>query len=81
MSRGEGLLRRWFLHAQRIFHLLVGAAFLFFALAGAAVSWSEWHYYQRAPSVGVYRFGLVLGFTVLLLLLGLYTFAKARSVR
>jgi hypothetical protein len=61
--------------------MLVGLAFLFLALAGAAVSFSEWQYYTQAPAVGLARFYLVVGFTVLLVIFCLYSFAKARSVR
>ena len=66
---------------QRLFHLLVGLAFLFLAFAGASVSFSEWRYYEVTPSVGLVRFGLLAGFTVLLLIFCLYSLAKARSVR
>lgn len=66
---------------QRLFHLLVGLAFLFLAFAGASVSFSEWRYYEATPSVGLVRFGLLAGFTVLLLIFCLYSLAKARSVR
>jgi hypothetical protein len=81
LSKLRSLLSRWFLHAQRLFHLLVGLAFLLLAAAGAAVSLSEWRFYHRAPSVGLVRFGMVAGFTVILIIFGLYSFAKARSVR
>ena len=81
MSKIVDLLRRWFLHAQRLFHMLVGTAFLLLAMAGGAVCISEWHYYRQASSLGVYRFTIVAVFTVVLILFGLYSFAKARSVR
>ncbi len=61
--------------------MLEGFAFLLLALAGAAVSYSEWQHYRQAPEIGVARFGLLAGFTVLLIIFGLYSFAKARSVR
>lgn len=66
---------------QRFFHLLVGLAFLFLAFGGASVTFLEWRYYRTAPSVGLVRFGLLAGFTVLLVIFCLYSFAKARSVR
>jgi len=81
MSKLASLLVRWFLHLQRLFHMLVGLAFLIFAVAGAAVSLSEWQYYRKAPEVGLIRFSMVAGFTVLLVIFGLYSFVKARSVR
>ena len=61
--------------------MLVGLAFLFLAVAGAAVSFSEWEYYRKAPSVGLVRFSLVAAFTVILIIFCLYSFVKARSVR
>ncbi len=64
-----------------MFHMLVGLAFLCLALAGVGVSAAEWRDYLKAPSVGVWRFGLLAGFTVILFILSLYSFVKARSVR
>jgi hypothetical protein len=74
-------LRRWYRHAQRLFHVLVGLTFLALAVAGAWVSFGEWRDYLRTPSAGVWRFGILAGFTVMLVILGLYSFLKARSVR
>lgn len=81
MSWLGDLIGRWFRQVQRVFHLLVGLAFLFLAVAGASVSLAEWRYYRQAPSVGLMRFSLLAGFTVLLVIFCLYSFAKARSVR
>ena len=81
MSKLNDLLVRWFRHTQRLFHLLVGLVFLFFTLAGATVSFTEWRYYQQTPAAGLVRFGLLAGFTVLLFIFCLYSFVKARSVR
>lgn len=81
MSKLNDSLARWFRHTQRLFHLLVGLVFLFFTLAGAAVSFTEWRYYHETPSVGLVRFGLLAGFTVFLFIFCLYSFLKARSVR
>jgi uncharacterized membrane protein len=66
---------------QRLFHMLVGLAFLVLAVAGAAASFSEWQYYLRSPSVGLVRFILFASFTMLLIVFCLYSFAKARSIR
>jgi len=74
-------MARWYRQAQRAFHMLVGLLFLGLALAGGAVTAGEWKYYRQAPSAGLTRFGLLAGFTVLLVILGLYSFVKARSVR
>jgi len=80
-GRLGNLLQASFRHIQRLFHLLVGLAFLFLAFAGASVSFTEWRYYRTTPSVGLIRFGLLAGFTILLLIFCLYSLAKARSVR
>jgi hypothetical protein len=61
--------------------MLVGIAFLLLAVAGAALSLSEWQSYRQVPSVGLVRFSTVAGFTVLLIVLGLFSFVKARSIR
>jgi hypothetical protein len=81
LSKLHGFLKFWLLHAQRLFHLLVGVAFLGLAFAGAHVSLAEWLFYRREPASGLLRFYLVAGFTVVLILFSLYSFAKARSVR
>jgi hypothetical protein len=78
---GGQLLSKGWRHARRIFHALVGVAFLFFAGAGATLAFSEWRAYSATPSNGVWRFGLLAGFTLLLLMFGLYSFLKARNVR
>ncbi len=81
MSKLGDLLTRLFLHAQRVFHLLVAVVFFFLTLAGVTVSLAEWRYYRQSPAVGLVRFGLLAGFTVLLFIFSLYSFVKARSVR
>jgi hypothetical protein len=81
LSKLTSLLVQCFLNAQRLFQVLVGTVFLFLALAGAAVSLSEWQYYRKFPAVGVIRLSLVSSFTVLLIIFGLYSFVKARSIR
>jgi divalent metal cation (Fe/Co/Zn/Cd) transporter len=72
---------RGFRQARRLFHLLVGLVFLFLAAGGGIVSWQEWLEYRQAPAQWPIRFGVVAAFTVLLIIMGLYSFAKARSVR
>ncbi len=64
-----------------MFHILIALAFLFLAAAIAYVSFGEWSYYRQVPSTGLLRFGLLVGFTVFLIILCLYTLGKARSVR
>ena len=80
MSKFGDLVRKWFRQAQRLFHMAVALVFLILALAGAAVSFSLWTDYQKAPSEGPWGFGMVAVFTVLLFIFCLYSFAKARSV-
>jgi hypothetical protein len=81
LSKLRILLGRWFLYAQRLFHVLVGLAFFLLAAAGVVVCFSEWRFHHREPSIGLVRFGMVAGFTVVLIIFGLYSFVKARSVR
>ncbi len=81
MSNLGSLLTRWFRQARRMFHMLVGLAFLVLTLASAWVSIELWGDYRSAPEQGLVRFEMVAGFTVLLFILCLYSFAKARSVR
>lgn len=80
MSKLVTLVSQLFRNAQRLFHMVVGLAFLTLAVAGAAVSVSEWEYYLKSPSVGLSRFVLVASFTVLLVIFCLYSFVKARSI-
>jgi uncharacterized membrane protein len=81
LGKLSDLLAAWMRHAERLFHMLVGIVFLALTLAGVTVSITEWQYYQRTPSQGLLRFGLLASFTVLLFIFCLYSFLKARSVR
>ena len=81
MSNLGYLFSHFFRNAQRLFHMLVGLAFLMLAVAGASVSFWEWQYYLKSPSVGLVRFVLFASFTVLLIIFCLYSFLKARSIR
>ena len=81
LSKLAELAKSWMHRLERIFHVLVGLIFLFLTLAGVTVSLAEWQSYQRTPSVGLVRFGLLAGFTGLLFIFALYSFLKARSVR
>ena len=75
------LMARLYRQGQRLFHLLVGLAFLGLAVAGGLVTASEWRFYREAPSIGLARFTMLAAFTVFLIILGLYSVLKARSVR
>lgn len=81
MGKLSELFAHWWREAERLFHVLVGLVFLVLTLAGVTVSITEWQYYQRSPSQGLLRFGLLSSFTVLLFIFCLYSFLKARSVR
>ena len=81
LSRLSYLFHYWILNVRRLFHMLVGVAFLVLSLAGATVTFSEWELYRQTPDLGWGRFGVVGGFTVLLAIFGLYSFVKARNVR
>lgn len=77
---GEHLSYGW-RQARRIFHVLIGITFFFFAAAGATLSYSEWQAYAREPASGIWRFAMLSSFTILLLIFGVYSIAKARNVR
>ncbi|MGO8733951.1 MAG: hypothetical protein ACLQVM_14345 [Terriglobia bacterium] len=81
MSKIGYLFSHYFRHAQRLFHTLVGLAFLALAVAGTTVSVSEWQDHLRSPSEGLVRVILYASFTVFLVILCLYSFLKARSIR
>ena len=81
MSKLGNLISHSFRHAQRLFHMLVGMAFLVLAVAGAGACFSEWQFYLKSPSVGLVRFILFASFTVLLIIFCLYSFLKARSIK
>lgn len=75
------LAKRGVRQAQRLFHMLMALAFLGLAAVGAELSFSEWRFYEKAPQSGLVRFAMFAGFTVMLILFGLHSFLKARSVK
>jgi hypothetical protein len=77
---GRGFRYGW-RQTRRLFHVLVGLAFLILAGIGASLAFSEWQAYAQNPSNGMWRFGAIAGFSLLLVIFGLYSFLKARSVR
>jgi len=81
VSRLGLLISRAYRQALRLFHMLVGMAFLGLAVAGATLSVREWQGYRESASLGLARLYLFAGFTVVLVVCGLYSFVKARSVR
>jgi hypothetical protein len=81
LSKLAHILAHLFRQAQRLLDVLIGLTFLVLAAAGGMLAYQEWHVYQRTPAEGSVKFWVVAAFTLLLLILGLYSFAKARSVR
>lgn len=81
MSRSGNLFQRWILNAKRLFHLTVALAFMVLTLAVATQAFAEWQDYRKTPSAGLVYFDLYGGLSVLLAILCLYTFVKARNVR
>jgi uncharacterized BrkB/YihY/UPF0761 family membrane protein len=80
-SNAGTMLGRLFRRTKQLFHLLIGITFLFLTVAGVSVSIELWKDYQDMPDKGPWAFSMVAGFTVLLLVFGLYSFLRARSVR
>lgn len=80
-ANSRSFFGRLFCRAQQLFHLMIGVVFLLLAMAGFSVSIKLWQDYQQLPSQGIWGFGMVATFTVLLLVFCLYSFLKARSVR
>jgi hypothetical protein len=81
LSKLADLLQQLVLLAKRVFNVVVGFVFLILAAASAIVTYEEWRIYQKTPADGPVKVWVVAGFTFLLIILGLYSFAKARSVR
>ena len=74
MSKLGYLFKQSFRNAQRLFQVLVGLTFLVLAAAAVIVSVSE---RERDHTLSV----IVASFAVVLVVFGLYSFAKARSIR
>jgi hypothetical protein len=81
LSKLADILAYLFRQGRRLLDALIGLTFLVLAAAGGMLSYQEWRAYQRTPAEGAVKFWVVAAFTLLLLILGLYSFAKARSVR
>ncbi len=79
---GRGVVTRSLLLARRLFHAAIGLTFLVLAVASGWFCYTEWQTYRLTPSSLLkYFIILSIGFTVLLVIFGLYSFVKARSVR
>lgn len=81
MSKLGNLISQSLRNVRRLFHMLVGLAFLALAMAGVTASLAEWQDYLRYPSGGLVRAILFASLTVLLIIFCLYSFLKARSIR
>jgi hypothetical protein len=81
LSKTAELTTRLILFARKAFNFLLALVFLILAAASAMVTYQEWRIYQMMPADGPIKVYVVAGFTFLLIILGLYSFAKARSVR
>ena len=81
LSRLGSLFHYWFLNAKRLFHMLIGLAFMVSTIAGASLTYSEWEGYRKTPEAGMVHFAMFGGFTIFLAILCLYSFVRARNVR
>jgi O-antigen ligase len=81
LSRLGSLFHYWFLHAKRLFHMLIALAFMLLTFAVAYQTFEEWEDYRKTPAAGLLYFELYGGFAVFLAILCLYSFVKARNVR
>jgi hypothetical protein len=81
MSKLGDLGARGYRQARRVGHALI--AFIFFIMAGVGVfvSLEEWMSHRQAPSEDWLRLSVFGGFTVFLIIMGLLSLLKARSIR
>jgi len=81
MSKLRDLGARGYRQARRVGHTLI--AFIFFVMAGVGVfvSLEEWTSHRQAPSEDLLRLSVFGGFTVFLIIMGLLSLLKARSIR
>lgn len=81
LSKLAGKVQKGWRQAQRLFHFLVGLAFMALAGVGVSVSMEAWRLHLSNPSVSLFRFYLFTAFTIVLVFFCLFSFLKARSVR
>lgn len=79
----QGSILRLFRNAQRLFHVAVGLSFLGLAAGSGWFCYHEYQFYLLNPADYFLKYFIVaaISFTVLLVVCGLYSFVKARSVR
>jgi len=80
LSRLGNLLHYWFVNAKRLFHMLIALFFMVLTVMSASLTYSEWEGYRKTPQSGPILFTMFGGFTILLAILCLYSFVKARNV-
>ncbi len=62
--------------------MAIGLTFLVLAALGAGVAYSLWRDFRRSPEVGLGHFSpVVAAFSLVLVIFGLYSFLKARSIK
>jgi hypothetical protein len=61
--------------------MLIALAFMLLTLAGATLTYAEWQGYLKTPEEGLVHFTMFGGFTILLAILCLYSYVRARNVR
>jgi hypothetical protein len=67
--------------ARRLGHMLIAFSFFVMAAAGAFVSLEEWMSHRQAPQDDWLRLSAFGGFTLFLIIMGLLSLLKAKSVR
>ena len=83
MSQLGSRFHYWFLNLKRLFHLVITLAFMVLTLVCASQTYVAWQDYRKAPDAGLlyWQFPLYGAVTLLVAILGLYSFVKARNVR
>lgn len=82
LSKLGAMLAGIVLNIRRICEVIIGLAFIVAAFGAASIAYSDWKYYVTDPVTnGLTRFYLLVAFAVMLVGFGLYSIAKARSLR
>jgi len=81
MNRLRDLGARGYRQARRLGHTLIAFTFFVMAAVGVIVSLEEWMLHRQTPSEDWLRLSVFGGFTVFLIIMGLLSLLKARSIR
>lgn len=81
MSKLRDLGARGYRQARRLGHTLMAFTFFLMAAVGVFGSLEEWMSHRQAPAEDWLRLSVFCGFTVFLIIMGLLSLLKARSVR